>query len=122
MAEIKFDEKFVDPNTGETVTRLKIKPELLTELDKQVQLNAVGANNFLQIARQMWMMYKKLDEEGNKATKAEADIGKEVIKIREKMGVDSSWIYNIPLKMLEKREPPPETKIVDGGVEPPKKL
>lgn len=121
MAEVKFDEKFVDPNTGETITRVKIKPELLVELDKHVQSNAVGANNFLQVARQMWQLFKKLDEEGTKATKAEADIGKEVIRIREKIGVDSSWIYNIPLKMMEKREPPAETRILEDGISSDKK-
>lgn len=117
--DVKFDEKFVDPNTGETVTRVKVKLELLAELDKQVNINGQSANNFLQIARNLWQMWKKLDEEGNKASQAEQAIGKEVVKLRDKMGLDSSWIYNIQLKMMEKREPPPETRIAEGGINPP---
>jgi hypothetical protein len=109
----KFDEKFQDPNTGETITRLKVPEELLKDIDKNVQVNAQGANNFLQISRQIIAMQIKQREEYDRANKAEQDIGKEVIRIREKMKLDSSWVYNIPLKMMEKREPPPETRILE---------
>ena len=112
MDDLKFDEKFQDPATGETVTRLKVPPALLTKLEENVQVNAQGANNFLNLSRQIWLAFKKWDEEAEKATKAEVEIGKEVIRIREKMGLDSAWVYNIPLKMVEKREPPPETKVI----------
>ncbi len=119
MSEQKFDEKFVDPNTGETVTRLKIKPELLAEIEKNVNINAQGANNFLQISRQIVAMQIRQRAEFDAATKAEQDIGKEVLRIREKMSLDSSWIYNIPLKMMEKREAPPETRVLEGGLNQP---
>ena len=116
MADQKFDEKFIDPNTGETVTRIKVPENLMTELEKNVQINAQGAQAFLQISRQLIAMQIQQRTQFDMATKAEMDIGKEVIRIRDKMGVDSSWIYNIPLKMLEKREPPPDTKTIGEGV------
>ena len=119
MAELKFDEKFVDPNTGETITRIKCPDNLLVEVDKQVMINSQSANIFMQISRQMVALSIKQREEYDKATKAEQDMGKEVIRIREKMGVDSSWVYNIPLKMLEKREPPADTKMIGAGVPGP---
>lgn len=118
----KFDEKFQDPNTGETVTRLKIPADLLTEIEKNVNLNAQGANNFLQISRQIVSLQIRQREEFDRATKAEQDIGKEVLRIREKMKLDSSWIYNIPLKMMEKRDAPPETRVTEGGVPPTPKV
>jgi hypothetical protein len=112
VTDPKFDEKFVDPVTGETVTRVKIAEPLLVEIEKFVAVNANGANAFLQISRQIVTLQIQQRAQYDAATKAELDIGKEVIKIREKMGVDSAWIYNIPLKMLEKREPPPDTKTI----------
>lgn len=69
----KFDEKFQDPNTGETVTRIKIPPELLPEILKNVDLNAMSANNFLQISRQIVALQIRQKEEFDKATKAEQD-------------------------------------------------
>ncbi|MFA6100379.1 MAG: hypothetical protein WC750_05960 [Patescibacteria group bacterium] len=119
MPNPKFDEKFVDPNTGETVTRIKVPANLMGEIEKQVQINAQSAQGFLQISRQIVAMEIQQRAQFDMATKAEMDIGKEVVRIREKMGLDSSWIYNIPLKMVEKREPPPDTKTIGEGVQPP---
>lgn len=116
MAETKFDEKFVDPNTGETITRVKCPVNLLTEVDKHIMANSMAAQNFMQISRNIMAMFLKDYEEFQKATKAEQDMGKEVIKIREKMGLDSSWVFNIPLKMMEKREPPADTRTIGEGV------
>ena len=120
MAEVKFDEKFVDPKSGETVTRVKCQENMLVEIEKHVQTNAQAAQIFMQISRQIMALFIKDYEEFQRATKAEQDMGKEVLKLREKMGLDSSWIFNIPLKMMEKREPPADTRMIGEGIEPPK--
>ena len=112
MPDQKFDEKFVDPNTGETVIRIKSPEALTPEIDKHIAANAQHANNFMQISRQIVQMQKKQVEEFDNASKSEESVGKEVIRIREKMGLDSGWIYNIGLKMMEKREPPADTKMI----------
>lgn len=119
MSDQKFDEKFVDPNTGETVTRIKAPEKFIPDIDKHIEANAQHANNFMQLSRQMVQIQKKQTEEFDRASKSEEDVGKEVIRIREKMGLDSGWIYNIGLKMMEKREPPADTKMI--GDEVPKK-
>jgi hypothetical protein len=116
MAEIKFDEKFVDPKTGETVTRVKCPENLLKEVDSHIMANSVAAQNFMQISRSIMEMFLKDYEEYMKATKSQNDMGKEVIKIREKMSLDSSWVFNIPLKMMEKREPPADTRTIGEGI------
>jgi len=108
MTEQKFDEKFVDPNTGETVVRVNVPDKYKPDIEKHIQENAQHANNFMQISRQIIGLQKKQLEEFDNATLSEQNIGKEVIRIREKMGVDTGWIYNIPLRMMEKREPPEE--------------
>ena len=117
MSEIKFDEKFTDPNTGELVTRLKVPEKFVPDIEKHVLVNSQHANNFMQISRQLVAMQKRQLEEWEKANTAELNVGKEVITVREKMGIDSAWIYNIPLKMMEKREPPiEEGKVLGEGV------
>lgn len=114
MSDVKFDEKFVDPATGETVTRIKVPPNLLTEIEKNAGTSMMHANNFMQLCRNAVLIARRIVEEHDKATAAEQNLGKEVIRVREKMNVDTSWLYVIPLKMLEKREPPPDTKTVDA--------
>lgn len=121
MPEMKFKEKFQDPNTGELVTRVEIPPNLLVEIDKHVVNNSAGASAFLQLARMTVINIKQLIAQFDKASEAEQAIGKEVIRIREKMGLDSAWVYNIPLKMMEKREPPPDTKTIPAGIVSDKK-
>lgn len=121
----KFDEKFVDPRTGENVTRVKVPDKYKPDIEKHVQANAMHANNFMQLARQEVQIQKKKIEEFDKATESEQGVGKEVIKIREKMGLDSGWIYNIPLSMMEKREPPTEEGTIDNlqeQVDPPQQI
>jgi len=84
----------------------------MVNLEKNVQANAQHANNFMQISRNVVGLQKKQVEEFDLASKSEQDIGKEVIRIREEMGLDSGWIYNIPMKSMEKREPPADTKMI----------
>jgi hypothetical protein len=106
MSEEKFDEKFVDPNTGETVVRLKIPEKFIEEIVKHVNENSMHANNFMQISRNLVALQIKQREEFDKATKCEQNIGKEVLKLRERMGLAGEWVYNIALRMMERREPP----------------
>src|SRR3990167_2211143 len=113
MAEIKFDEKFQDQNTGETVTRIKVPEDLEKEITRHISANAESGQKFLQISRQVVGLQVRQKMEFDAATKSEQEIGKEVIRIREKMGLDSGWVYNIPMKMMEKREAPPETRFLD---------
>lgn len=103
-------EKFQDSNTGEMVTRIKIPEQYLKDIEVHINTNAQSANNFLACSRQIVALQKKQLEEYDKAAGSEKDIGKAIIKTREKIGVDSSWVYNIPLKMMERREPPPESQ------------
>ena len=70
----------------------------------------------MQISRQLVQMQKNQKKEFDNASKSEESVGKEVIRIREKMGLDSGWIFNIALKMMEKREPPADTKMIGEGV------
>ena len=117
MPDHKIKEKFTDPKTGEIVTRIEVPEIHLPDIEKNVNANAQHANNFMQISRNLVGMQKRQFEEWEKANQAEQDIGKEVIRIREKMGLDSSWIYNIPLKMMEKREAPEGSEILGEGVQ-----
>lgn len=109
---VKFKEKFVDPATGETVTRLEIKPELTGQIEKLINENVGRTQHFLGAAQSLIVSLKRMMEINEQAIGTEKNIGQEVVKIREKMGIDSSWIYNIGIKMMEKREPPPETKVI----------
>jgi len=113
MPDLKFDEKFVDKKTGETVTHIKVPEALIPQIEKHVNNNGSAANNFLAISRQIVDLQKKQMIEFDRASEAEKEIGVNVIKTREKMGLDSSWVYNIPLKSMEKREPP-EVTLPDG--------
>lgn len=112
MLEIKFDEKFIDQKTGETITRVKIKPADIEILEKYLTFNAQATEKFRQLSQQIWQLNKMLDQEGNKAMENDVILGKEVIKVREKMGLDSGWLYIVPLKVMEKRDPPPETRVI----------
>lgn len=105
---MKPDTQFQDENTGELVSRVKIPDNLLKSLDEPINVNAQSANNFLSLSRQIVALQRKQFEEFDIATNSEKTIGIEVLKMREKMGLDSSWIYNIPLRMMEKREAPPD--------------
>lgn len=109
---MKYDEQIQDPNTGELVSRIKVPEERRKNLDLHIEMNGQSANSFLQISRQIINLQKRQMEEFDRATKEEQEVGKEVIKLREKMGLDSAWIYNISLHMMEKREPPPETQTI----------
>ena len=109
---MKVDEKFQDQNTGEMVSRVKIPEGMGKKLEEHINANGASANNFLQIGRQIMALQIKQREEYDVATKEEAEVGKEVIRLREKMGLDSGWIYNIPLKSMEKREPPPDSAMI----------
>ena len=112
-------EKFQDPNTGETVTRVKITEQHLKEIETHINANSVAANNFLACSRQIVALQKKQNEEYEKAISSEKDIGKAIIKTREKIGLDSAWVFNIPLRMMEKREPPPESQTLPTSVPDP---
>ncbi|MCR4337980.1 MAG: hypothetical protein NUV91_09280 [Candidatus Omnitrophica bacterium] len=107
-------EKSQDPRTGEIVTRIKVPEELKKRLLDNIQKNAEHANAFMQISRQLVQLQKKQHEEFEKACAAEMDIGKEVVAVREKMGLDSAWIYNLQLCMMERREPPPDSIPPEG--------
>lgn len=112
MPKYEVSEKFLDQNTGETVTRVKIDEKLLPEIEKHINANALSANNFMGVSRQIVAMQIKQREEFDKAQNSEKEIGKAIIRTREKIGLDSSWVYNIGLKVMEKRDPPPETRTI----------
>lgn len=113
MTDKAFDQKFQDPKTGETVIRVKVPENMLPELEKHIAVNSQSANNFMAVSRQIVALQRKQNEEYDKATEAEKIIGKTVVIVREKMKLDSSWIYNMPLKMMEKREPPNDPEFVN---------
>ena len=113
---VKFDEKFLDERTGETVLRIKVPEKYIADVEKPVTINAQSANNFLAISRQIEQLTRSRSVEFDKATAAEGDIAKIVIRTRESMGLDSSWVYNIPMKSMEKREPPPDSALIGQGV------
>lgn len=113
----QIDEKFTDQRTGETVSRIKVPENLSKEIKGFTQANAQHAGNFMQMAKQSIMIIKQLIKEYDSANESEQNIGKEVIRIREKIGLDSSWIYNIPLGVMEKREPPEESGLINGGIQ-----
>lgn len=112
---MQFDEKFKDPKTGETVTRVKVPEKYVPDIEKHVNENGLHANNFMQISKNLAALSIKQIEEFKAANESEQNIGKQVIIIREKMGLDSGWIYNIPMKMMEKREPPEEEGMMGRG-------
>ena len=101
-----IDEKFKDPKTGETVTHRKIPEKFSIDLYKNVEMNAKHANEFMQLSRQLVQIQIAQKKSFDAASEAEQFIGKEVIRLREKMGLDSSWVYSLPLKMMERRTPP----------------
>jgi len=110
MADQKFDEKFQDPNTGEIVTRIKLPDKHQGELAKVIEENGKHASAFMNLSRQLVQIQIQQRKEFDEASRYDQEIGKQVIKIREKMGLDSSWIYNIPMRIMERRQPPPEDK------------
>lgn len=116
---IQFDEKFLDEKTGETVYRVKVPEKYIADVEKPVQANSLAANNFLSISRQIVALQKNQLHEYEKAVAAEGEIAKQVIRTREKMGLDSGWIYNIPKQSMEKRDPPPDTKMIGEGIATP---
>lgn len=112
MAEIKPDQELFDETTGEKIIRIKVNPEFLADLEKHANAAEKHANIFLQLSAQIVNLQIQQRSHFDLKNKADQDIGKEVIRIREKMKLDSSWVYNIPSKMLEKREAPPETRVL----------
>lgn len=115
MVEPKFDEKMVDPNTGEVITRIKVPEKMLPDIEKHITINAQAASQFMAISRQIVGMQKQQLAVFDQASLSEKEIGIAVIKAREKMNLDSSWIFNIPLKMMEKREPPADAGMLPEG-------
>jgi hypothetical protein len=116
VAEIKYDETFLDEKTGETVHRVNTNPKWSEELEKHLNNNGAAANAFLILSRQIMDLQNKQKEQFDKANAAEMGVAKEVVKLRDRMGLDSAWVYNIALKKMEKREPPPDTKILPEPV------
>ncbi len=112
MDNIKIDEKFFDENTGETVARIKVPDDLSKNINDYMVENSKVINNFLNLSRQIVVFTAKQKEEFDRAVKFEHEINKEVLRIREKIGLDSGWIYNLHLKIFEQRTPPPETKVL----------
>lgn len=117
--EKKPDENFTDPATGELVSRIKVPDELIKDIEDHVSTNARHANEFMQFSRQMVGLQKRQIQSFDEANKEEQLIGKEVLRIRERMKLDSGWIYNIPMRMMEKREPPADTRMIGAGEKPP---
>ena len=115
----EFDEKFLDERTGETVLRIKVPEKYIADVENPVAENAAQANNFLSVCRQIEQLTRIKATAFDKATAAEGDIAKIVIRTRESMGLDSSWVYNIPLKSMEKREPPPDSATIGQGIPGP---
>ena len=107
----KPDEQFIDPKTGEKVSRVKVPEKLINPIEEFFNKNSNHANNFLQLARQSVITLKQLMKEFDLASEGEIGVQKTVVTARERMGLDSSWIYNVPMKMMEKREPPDPSAI-----------
>lgn len=112
----KFDQKFIDPKTGETVIRLNVDPKLLAEIDIHINSDAKHKMDFVNISGNIVLLESQQKNLFDAINKLQESIGKEVIRIREKMKLDSSWIYNIQLKMMEKREPPENIKMLESGI------
>lgn len=110
MSEFKLEEHFQDPRTGETVTYIHIPKELLVTIEKYITENTGYAQNFMFLSRQLLMTFRQWNTVFDAASKVDEKMGKEVVYIREKMLLDSSWRFNIELKVMEKREPPPNIK------------
>lgn len=104
--EIKYDEELIDQKTGESIKRVKVPEKYYTNIEKAFNDNGQHAQAFLQLARQGVLLMRNMLKEYDLAEKMEQEVQKHVVLSRENMGLDSSWIYNIQLKMMEKRMPP----------------
>ena len=114
---MKYDEEFVDQKTGESVKRVKVPERQYLRIDKAFNDNGQHAQAFLQLSRQTVITIKNLLREFDMAENGEQNVQKYVVAAREAMGLDSSWIYNVQLKMMEKRMPPDPESIkgdIDG--------
>ena len=103
-----FDDKFVDQRTGERVTTINVPPNYSDQVSKFAQENAQHANAFMQLSRQRIQLERQALKAFDLATEAEKKVGEEVIRLRERMKLDSSWLYNMASQKMEKREPPNE--------------
>lgn len=112
MAERKFDEQFLDQSTGQTVNRIKIPDSKLEDLVKAIQAHTANNNAFVQSSFELASWRKRQMQAFEAQEKTKNEIDKTVLRVRDEMELDSSWVYNIEKQMMEKREAPPSTKVM----------
>lgn len=106
--ESKSIESIQDPNTGETIHRVSIPPELVEIIQKEMNQHQgkmqefVGnsQNYFAILTRQLELM-----QNINKADNAVKNIMTDVIK-KLKLDQRQPWQYNLLLRCFERRTPP----------------
>ena len=100
------EKKFLDERTGENVIHKTVPEKFLPLLEKSIEEQNKKTQAFLNLSMNLASLLKIWQMEFENHVKIQEDIGKNVIKIREQMGLDNGWVYNIPLKVMEKRLPP----------------
>lgn len=108
----KIDERYQDPVTGEIVSRVNIPAELLPTVEKLIMENSQLAAQFMQMSKKLCELQQLQMKFFNEANQKEDKINEEVVILRDKLSLDTSWIYNIALKKMEKREPPEDAQMI----------
>ena len=115
--KIEYKEHFTDEKTGEIVKRVEIEDKYLSPLERQKKDIDATYHQLAQLNIQLMMLKDNLDKIFEKYRKVQKEFNEFIIYSREKMHLDSSWLYNIELKVFEKREPPAVEEDEDEGIE-----
>lgn len=106
--ETKPIETISDPNTGETIHRVAISPELVKEVqgvmntqNQKMQEFMMNSQNFFAIQTRQLELFKLINE-GDKGIK---DKMQDVLK-KSKLDMKLPWQWNLGLNCFERRVPP----------------
>lgn len=99
----KFLEKVTDPNTGETVHRYTIPPEVLKNIQESMNKHSKDMNLFVQNSAVYFDMLNFQLEQAKKVKKADQDIKEAMIKGVKDCKLDQKlpWRFNMVLRCWE---------------------
>lgn len=116
--ESKPLESIQDPNTGETIHRVTIDPDLTKVLQGEFQSHGQLTQQFMMNAQAYFNILKTQFDLFGKINDKDKDVKDKMQEVMKKSGLDMKlpWAYNFALGCFERRTPPIVPGMTDAEI------